>query len=139
MQRQIQALLVLKPGEQLKSLQAALRAQDVEMIQAQSVREATAILNRRDPPGIVFSDIALPDGNWEDILELSSKSHSPVNTIVVSRLVDMGFYVKVIERGAFDFIAPPFNTSDLEHIIRTASWNVFQKQNQRAMAAHLSA
>ncbi len=139
MQKPMRALLVFKPGEQLKSLQIALRSQDMEMIQAQSVQEAAAILNRSDPPGIVFTDIALPDGNWEDVLELASKSYWPANTIVVSRLVDMTFYVKVIEHGAFDFIAPPFNKSDLEHIIRTATWNVYNKHSQRAMPAHLSA
>jgi FixJ family two-component response regulator len=59
---------------------------------------------------------------------LAEKATQPVNVIVVSRVVDTRFYVQVIEAGAFDFIAPPFNSTDLAYVVRSAMDNVVARR-----------
>ena len=51
-------------------------------------------------------------------LAQESKSYLPV--IAVSRTVDIGLYLDVLGEGAFYFITPPFLTSDLARIVRSA-------------------
>jgi FixJ family two-component response regulator len=38
--------------------------------------------------------------------------------------VDTKFYVSAIERGAFDFVLPPFELGGLRHVVRTAGLHV---------------
>ena len=55
--------------------------------------------------------------------------------IVVARVVDTRFYVKVIETGAFDFLAPPFEAADLAYVVRSALDNVVTRRAARPYTA----
>jgi FixJ family two-component response regulator len=55
-----------------------------------------------------------------------------VNVIVVAPFVDIGFYVKAIERGAFDFIVPPLSDPELQHVVRIAAENAISRRLKRA-------
>jgi FixJ family two-component response regulator len=77
----------------------------------------------------------LSDGTWADVVGLAAKVPAPVNVIVVARFVDIRLYVDVIERGAFDFLAPPFVPSDLAHVVRCAVENVVSRRHGQAHAA----
>ena len=65
---------------------------------------------------MVLTDTSLTDGTWADVLDLAGA----VPVVVVSRLVDIDLYLKVLDTGAADFIVPPVSPDDLAFVIKTA-------------------
>ena len=131
----IWALLVFDQDETSATLRAALEAQSIETSRATDCRQAARFLEGPNPPHLVFTDAALPDGTWADVLSLASRAQRPVNVIVVSRIVDIRTYLDAIECGALDYIVPPFASSDLAHVVRCAAGNAFQRRNVLVPAA----
>ncbi len=128
MKEKILALLVHQNSPTLTALKAALEHQGLRVLQAETHAHAQRLLDGLNPVPLVFTDIQLPDGTWSDILALAEKATQPVNVIVVARVVDTRFYVEAIENGAFDFIAPPFMTPDLEYVVHSALSNVTSRR-----------
>jgi len=116
----IQALLVTGEGQHFKALRSALEEQGFEILWARSFAEAQDVLRHPAPPQIIFTDTSLPDGDWENVLQLALKAPAHVDVIVVSRLVDIKLYLDVLERGAKDFIVPPFEATLLRDVMHDA-------------------
>jgi DNA-binding NtrC family response regulator len=135
MTERITALLVHQNSETLATLRGALERQGMRIIHAQSRAQAKRMLGGLNPAPLVFTDTQLPDGTWADVLALAQRAKLPVNVIVVARVVDTRFYVDVIETGAFDFLAPPFNATDLAYVVRSAMDNVFARRAAPARVA----
>jgi DNA-binding NtrC family response regulator len=135
MTERITALLVHQNSETLATLKGALERQGMCIIHAQSRAQAKRMLGGLNPAPLVFTDTQLPDGTWADVLALAQKAKLPVNVIVVARVVDTRFYVDVIETGAFDFLAPPFNATDLAYVVRSAMDNVVARRATPARGA----
>jgi len=116
------ALLVYADAEPLQSLKLALQGLAVETDCAPTCQQARNILKRAtEPPDIIFTDTVLPDGTWQELLAMARDIQGPSKVIVVSRTEDPWLYLDAMERGAFDFILPPFATADLGHILRCAT------------------
>jgi two-component system response regulator PilR (NtrC family) len=124
----ISALLIHENSDTLRALKRLLEGQGLRVTQAGSRARAKRMLGGLNPVPLVFTDAQLPDGTWADILEMAEKAAMPVNVIVVARVVDTRFYVEAIEAGAFDFIAPPFNATDLAYVLRCAADNVIARR-----------
>ena len=105
------------------ALRSALERQNVRILSAESCAQAKRMLGGLSPAPLVFTETHLPDGLWTDVLAVAEKAAQPVNVIVVDRLVDTRFYVETIETGAFDFLVPPFNATDLAYVVRSAVEN----------------
>jgi len=69
------------------------------------------------------------------VLSLAAKASEAVNVIVVARVADMRVYIDTIQRGAYDFITPPFVASDLTHVVRCAVENVRGRRHGQVRAA----
>jgi len=128
----VKALLVHHHSETLLALKAALERLGMSITQAESRAHAKRLLSGLNPAPLVFTDTQLPDGTWADVLALASKAAKPVNAIVVARVVNTRFYVEAIEAGAFDFLAPPFNSTDLAYVVRTAVDNAVARRSARS-------
>ncbi len=128
MSDRITALLVHQNSETMLALKSALERQGMRVAQAGSRLAAKRALSGLDPAPLIFTDTHLPDGTWADILAVGGSAKRPVNVIVVARTVDTRFYVEAIETGAFDFIAPPFNETDLAYVVRSALDNVLARR-----------
>jgi len=50
---------------------------------------------------------------------MAEKFDSPVNVIVVSATEDALLYMSALERGAFDFVLPPFERQGLDFVVRS--------------------
>ena len=131
MKKPISALLVYDQSNSLDGLKLALEGQFIRTSQARTCREAWHALSAANPPHLVFTGTTLPDGTWAEVLFLAARAPAFVNVIVVAGLPDVKFYVQVIERGAFDFIAPPFVAGELAHVVRCAADNVLSRRNAR--------
>lgn len=57
---------------------------------------------------------------------------------MVAPFVDVKFYVQTIERGAFDFIVPPFSGPELIHVLRVATENAISRRRKNAELPLLS-
>lgn len=134
MRERLSALLIHQAPEPLRSLRLALERQGVHTAQARNCEEAWRILSGANPPHLVFTDTAVADGLWADVLALAAHAAQPVNVIVVARWVDTRLYIEAIEAGAFDFLAPPFTPADLAHIVRTAADNVLGRRRAQGHA-----
>ena len=134
MTERITALLLHQNSETLATLKLALERQGMRILQAGSRAVAKRMLGGLNPAPLVFTDTQLPDGTWADILAVAEQAKRPVNVIVVARLVNTRFYVEAIETGAFDFIAPPFNATDLAYVVRSAVDNVVARRATQALA-----
>jgi DNA-binding NtrC family response regulator len=128
MRGKVTALLVFHPTKPYRDMEAALEKIAVPIGRAQTLAEARQFLSRVDPPLLVFTGSELPDGNWADVLSLSARASSPVSVIVVGQEIDTKLYASVIEVGAFDFIAPPFDSLDLAHVVRCAADNALTRR-----------
>ena len=118
MHGRIQALLVHDRESPLRDLKSLLEEQGIEALRARSLAAAKLALGCDQQPGLVFTDTVLPDGTWAEIVALASHACPPVPVIVVSRLVCLSLYLKVLESGASDYIVPPFRDADLAHVLK---------------------
>lgn len=136
MAEQIRALVVHRRDEVFKSLAVVLDRLGMDMVYAQNCREAGRLF-KHEPVDIVFTGVDLQDGGWADMLVLSAQSRSYLPVVVMSQDVDIELYLEVIGSGAFDMIVPPFVTSDVAHIVRSAIYKelVSEKHNMSAQQA----
>jgi DNA-binding NtrC family response regulator len=102
------------------SLAFVVEQQGVSTQHAPTCREALAVLRSEALPHMIFADTTLEDGGWEDVVVLARQALVPVNVIVVSKTGDVALYLESIDRGAFDFVTPPFEARDMVQIIRSA-------------------
>jgi len=84
---------------------------------------------------LVFTDVSVSDGSWADVVSLAEHAEAPLDVIVVGSTVNTKFYVSAIERGAFDFVLPPFELGGLRHVVRTAELNVRDRRMAQTQPA----
>ncbi len=114
-------MLVYSQPDPLSELKLLLESQGVKTLVARSCGEAALRLWGLRPLHTVFTDIQLSDGTWEDLIGLAEKAPWAVNVIVVSRLVDIQLYLETLDRGAFDFLTPPFFPTGVASLLRASS------------------
>ena len=134
MAEQINALLVHARGESYSDLTRVLKLLSIKVVRARSCREAAVHLQKRGAIDLVFVGANLPDGRWADVLALAQQAKGYRPVIVVSRTVDAGLYLDALGRGAFDFVTPPFLTSDIAHIVRSAIYKELVSVKQELTA-----
>jgi DNA-binding NtrC family response regulator len=132
MRGKVADLLIFHQTEPCNDLKAALEKLAFPTVRAQSLAEACQVLSRVNPPLLVFTEDELPDGNWADVASLSARASSPVSVIVVGQEIDTKLYASVIQDGALDFIAPPFDALDLAHVVRCAADNALARRQAAA-------
>ena len=113
-------LLVRDGSEHWGELKAVLEAQSLRVSDVRRFSEAAECLTGPVLPLMVFTPVLLADGDWERVLLLGKQANVPV--IVVSTCLDVRFCLDVLEKGAFDFIVPPFEYDDVAYVVRNAGW-----------------
>jgi len=130
----LSALLVHDRPYPLDGLKDELNALSIPTFSAQSCEAAQRLISQTHPH-IIFSDTALPDGTWADVVKLAAKAPVPGNVIVVGADYDTNFYVSVLEGGAFDYIAPPFTCLSLDLVVKSAGRNASLRRQVHAFAS----
>jgi DNA-binding NtrC family response regulator len=128
------ALLVHDHSEPFESLRRTLRDLSVETYTVATCKEAADLISHCRPH-IVFTEHAVADGSWVSILNAADSADVPLSVIVVGAFPDMRLYVSVMERGAFDFVAPPFEHEPLKYVLRSAALHTHRRREALAHEA----
>lgn len=126
MKRQL-VLIAHEDANVQSQLQAALEVQGAQARCARTCAEVRAALGSRRVPDMIFAGIDFPDGSWEDVLALARAAKRPVEVILTMAGIgpyldadDTKLYLDAMNRGAFDFIVPPFAAKDVATVVRSA-------------------
>jgi DNA-binding NtrC family response regulator len=77
--------------------------------------------------GAILSETQLPDGSWTDVLDLVSRRDPNAVLIVTDRLADDRLWGEVLNLGAYDLLAQPFDASEVQRILSSACLHNFRK------------
>src|SRR5579864_8776604 len=111
------ALLLHHREHPLHTLKPVLDKLSVKSVRAKGCDEALKILNRPNPPHVIFTDLSVTDSSWAEALRLAKKSPVPVNLVVVSDVPDLSLCKLAIECGAFDFVMVPVPEHELRSVV----------------------
>ncbi|HLY60557.1 MAG TPA: response regulator [Terriglobia bacterium] len=131
MSDRIFAILIHDQPGPLDSLKLVLRDLSVETFSVTSLEEARRLIPQTSPH-ILFTATSVADGSWTDVIYLAEQADIPLNVIVVSANKDIKLYITALERGAYDFVLPPFEPLALDIVVRSAGENV--RHRRRALA-----
>ena len=132
MAERLRALLIYERQEPFESLRRTLQDLCVDTYSAATCREAEDLIFQCRPH-VIFTETSVNDGSGVRVLNRAETANLRISVIVVSAVPDTRLYLSVMEGGAFDFVAPPFEHAPLEFIVRSAALNV---DRHRGALAH---
>lgn len=86
---------------------------------ARSIKQAVAKLSVSPTP-VVLCEESLPDGSWKDLLSLSQRLPDPSYLVVASQHADDRLWAEVLNLGAYDVLAKPFDSREVYRSIGLA-------------------
>ncbi len=128
------ALLIHDQPELFQPLRRALRELAVDTYSVSTCQEAGELISQCRPH-IIFTEVRLQDGSWVSVLNRAEAAEVPPSVIVVAPLPEIRLYLSIMDRGAFDFVAPPFDPESLKFIVDSAAQHVHRHREALAMAA----
>jgi len=103
----------------LKMLSMRLKMDGYEIIQAEDGLQAMNYLDKEGCPDLVITDIMMPFfSGLEVIVKIRKEMHSKIPIIVLSAMGQEEAVSSAFEMGADDFIAKPFNPTELSARVR---------------------
>ncbi len=125
----VRVLLISAVPEDHVALQHIFDRSAWRLRRVTTCRDALADICENGTP-VVVCERELPDGDWRLVLsELESLPLRP-NVIVTSRLADDSLWAEVLNVGAYDLLAQPFDADEVVRVVFLA-WH---EQNRRAHA-----
>ncbi len=112
----IQVLVTGCDAGKRTALSNLLEEYGLEPMIASNVEETRQILKRR-PMHVVFCEDKLPDGGFREILCRVKAIRPEIQVVVSSMLGDVYEYIEAMNLGAFDFVAPPYRSSEIVSIV----------------------
>lgn len=85
-------------------------------------------------PPVILCDEAMPDGTWKDVLRLTEQVAEPNYLIVTSHLADDHLWAEVLNLGAYDVLAKPFQAQEVFRAVGLAwrHWTDRRKMASRS-------
>lgn len=130
MKEDILALLVLEDEVVLRQLQRALSQLIVKTECASTCGEARTLLTGERAADVIFTGPSFPDGTWRDVVSLVHKIRPESDVVMMAGQKDMKLYLDAMEKGVFDFMAPPFVESDVARIVACVIQDVMAHRTQ---------
>jgi len=134
-------LLSVSPAESdHTALRELLTDTQWSLSEARSLGSALAILRQHQIP-VIVCERELGPKTWKDLLERISFLHNPPSLVVASRQASDELWVEALSSGAYDLLAKPFNTRELQRTLFQAwqHWQVRFEPESRLIEAHASA
>jgi two-component system response regulator PilR (NtrC family) len=79
-----------------------------------------ALRNAPSPYGVVLTDLMMPDGSGLDVLSLAKERSEQTEVMVMTAHSTVETAIEAMKRGAYDFVAKPFATSELRALVHKA-------------------
>jgi hypothetical protein len=92
-------------------------------------KDAIRLLERHPVPVVICAS-NLPDGDWKLFFDDSGRLPCPPRLIVASRLADARLWGEVLNVGAYDLLATPFDAPELFRVGFLA-WHSWRDQRMR--------
>jgi DNA-binding NtrC family response regulator len=125
----ITALLVGKLDGCLPKLKQCLEELGVKTAFVDQPNKLRVRLRKPNAPELVFAATEPSDDTWSEVVNVARQTgNQPV--IVASRVVDVRKYLDALDRGAFDFVVPPFAQQDLRFVVESAIARKLAYENQ---------
>ena len=100
-------------------LTLTLGRMDLVVETAATVAEARQRLTERHY-ALCFTDMRLPDGSGQDIVELIAAQYSETPVAMITAYGNVDAAVTALKAGAFDFVSKPVDISVLRRLVQTA-------------------
>jgi two-component system response regulator HydG len=94
-------------------LSRVLTKEGYEVAVDHTVAEAKARLENGETPGLILTDIYLPDGKGLEILELAKAVRPDISVIVMTANATVETAIEAMKKGAFDYLLKPFRVEEL--------------------------
>ena len=134
MSERLFALLIDDHSETFQSLRQALKALSVDTYSVDNLKDAQDLVAQCKPQ-MIFTTSSVGDRSWMSIQRLAETANAPFSVIVVGAIPDTKLYLSVMERGAFDFIAPPFERESLNFVVCSAASQALRSKELVALMA----
>ncbi len=94
-----------------------------------------AIRNAPEPYALVLTDMMMPDGSGLDIVTAARERSPKTEVIVMTAHSTVETAIDAMRRGAYDYVAKPFATSELRELIHKAlEKHALSEENSRLRA-----
>jgi DNA-binding NtrC family response regulator len=113
-------VLAIVPDEWTETVTEALKPLNMEIVTAHDRQSAVSVLRAPAAVDVVFTASILVGGTWREVLSDLSKLRHPPQLVVGARLGDVSLWCDVLESGAYDLIAYPFTTGELQRVLTGA-------------------
>ncbi len=110
-------LVVEDEADLAETCQRLLRRLGYEITCAGSSREGIALIEH-EAPGLVISDLRLPDGSGIDVVTAARRTPRPVPVIVVTGFPSTASRRAALDAGAAAYLAKPFSASALTSLVQ---------------------
>jgi len=87
----------------------------------------TRMAVRENAYPVILTEAALADGTWLDVLALAREVAPDSHVIVTNPRADARFWAEVLNMGAYDLIAQPFASAEVQRILSNACSNPIAK------------
>jgi len=98
-----------------------------------SIQAAISAL-RRKSVSVLMCESRTSGGSWREMLDLLSFLSDPPLLIVTSRLADERLWAEVLNLGAYDVLAKPYERSEVVRVVSTA-WITWQHRHAAPLQA----
>ena len=116
-----------------------LEGQGLEIELAVGFQDAIRKLSGGNSYDLLLVDAELPDGSWRNLMLFVQNSGMTCEMIICSRLENRELWAEVIQCGAYDIIAEPFERQEVTRIFRSALDSRYMRRfTQTAPAAKVA-
>lgn len=100
-------------------LEITLNRMDIQTLCAENIEKANALLAQHKFD-LCLTDMKLPDGNGLDLVDTIQNSSAPIPVAVITAHGSMDIAIKVMKKGAFDFLSKPVDLTVLRQLVNNA-------------------
>jgi two-component system response regulator PilR (NtrC family) len=112
-------MLAICSTQNRKVVESAIERWSLDVGWCSSLQEARRSL-RRGTHSLILCEARLPDGTYQDVMQLLAHKLGRIRVIVMSESDLEECYSEAIEMGVFDVIATPCRRTDVQWIIMHA-------------------
>ena len=108
------SILIIEDDHNLAMiLSRVLTKEGYEVTVGHTVAEGKTRLENGEAPGVILTDIFLPDGKGMEILEYAKAVSQDIAVIVMTAYATVESAIEAMKKGAFDYLLKPFRVEEL--------------------------